>query len=78
MIEISDLHKSLIGNKVLKGVNLKINTGSTCVIIGRSGCGKSVLLKHIVGILKGDQGKVLIDGQDVGALNEGDLDVLRL
>ena len=78
MIEISGLHKSLAGHKVLNGVHLKIDKGITCVIIGRSGCGKSVLLKHIVGILKPEKGKVVVDGQEVGALNEKDLDALRL
>jgi phospholipid/cholesterol/gamma-HCH transport system ATP-binding protein len=78
MIEISGLHKSLAGHKVLNGVHLKIDKGITCVVIGRSGCGKSVLLKHIVGILKPEKGKVVVDGQEVGALNEKDLDALRL
>lgn len=78
MIEISGLEKSLNGNKVLRGVDLKIKTGSTCVIIGRSGCGKSVLLKHIVGILKPDKGRVLIEGKDVSLLKEKELDELRL
>ena len=78
MIEISGLHKSLAGHKVLNGVHLKIEKGKTCVIIGRSGCGKSVLLKHIVGILKPDKGKVLIDGKDVGSLAEEELNALRL
>lgn len=62
----------------MNGTNLKIDTGTTCVIIGRSGCGKSVMLKHIVGILKPDKGKVVIDGQEVGALEEKDLNALRL
>ena len=78
MIEISGLHKSLAGHKVLNGVYLKIDKGITCVIIGRSGCGKSVLLKHIVGILKPEKGKVVIDGQEVGALKEKELAALRL
>lgn len=78
MIEISGLEKNLSGNMVLRGVSLKIEKGSTCVIIGRSGCGKSVLLKHIVGILKPDKGRILIDGKDITLLNERDLDVLRL
>ncbi len=51
MIEIKNLHKSFGENKVLQGVNLEIETGETIVIIGRSGCGKSVLIKHIVGLL---------------------------
>ncbi|MDD2927749.1 MAG: ATP-binding cassette domain-containing protein, partial [Candidatus Omnitrophica bacterium] len=78
MIEISGLHKALGGHKVLNGVHLKIDKGITCVIIGRSGCGKSVLLKHIVGILKPEKGKVVIGGREVGALNEKELDALRL
>jgi len=78
MIEISGLEKNLNGNMVLRGVNLRIEKGSTCIIIGRSGCGKSVLLKHIVGILRPDKGKIVIDGKDVHSLLEKELDVLRL
>lgn len=65
MIKIVDLHKSFRVNKVLDGVNLEIEKGETIVIIGRSGCGKSVLLKHIIGLLKPDQGKVFINGDDI-------------
>ncbi|MCX5696260.1 MAG: ABC transporter ATP-binding protein [Candidatus Omnitrophica bacterium] len=78
MIEITGLHKSLGAHRVLNGVHLRIEKGKTCVIIGRSGCGKSVLLKHIVGILKADKGKILIDNQDVGVLSEKELNALRL
>lgn len=65
MIEIVNLHKSFYDNHVLRGVNLKIYDGETLVIIGKSGCGKSVLLKHIMGILKPDEGKVFVDGIDI-------------
>lgn len=65
MIEIIDLHKSFGDNKVLDGVNLTINKGETTTIIGRSGVGKSVLLKHIIGLVKPDEGKILIDGEDI-------------
>ncbi len=65
MIEIVDLHKSFGDNKVLDGVNLTINTGETLTIIGRSGEGKSVLLKHIIGLLKPDSGIIRIDGDDI-------------
>lgn len=65
MIEIVDLHKSFGDNKVLDGVNLTINKGETTTIIGRSGVGKSVLLKHIIGLVKPDEGKILIDGEDI-------------
>ncbi len=61
MIEIKDLHKSFGGKKVLDGVNLKIDTGETIVIIGKSGEGKSVLLKRIVRLLAPDKGEVLIE-----------------
>jgi phospholipid/cholesterol/gamma-HCH transport system ATP-binding protein len=65
MIEIIELHKSFGDNKVLDGVNLTINKGETLTIIGRSGVGKSVLLKHIIGLIKPDGGKIIIDGEDI-------------
>ncbi len=78
MIEIQGLSKSFNSHIVLNELSLTINTGETCVVIGRSGCGKSVLLKHIVGILKGDRGKLLVDGKEVGRLNQKELNALRL
>ena len=78
MIEIINLCKSFNSHKVLDNLNLNINTGETTVIIGRSGCGKSVLLKHIIGILKPDCGQVLIDGKDVTMMDEKELSALRL
>jgi len=78
MIDVINLHKSFTGKKVLKGANLTIETGVTEVIIGRSGCGKSVLLKNIIGILKPDSGQVLIDGQDVTKLAGQGLKDLRM
>lgn len=78
MIDIIGLSKSFAENKVLDGLNLKINTGETCVIIGRSGCGKSVLLKHIVGILRPEQGRVIVDGKEVGKLTQKELNELRM
>jgi len=77
MIEIKDLHKSFGSKKVLQGVNLTINKGETIVIIGRSGCGKSVLIKHIVGLLEPDSGYVKVEGQIVGDLTEKELYGLR-
>lgn len=77
MIEIKNLHKSFNSNKVLQGVNLEIETGETIVIIGRSGCGKSVLIKHIVGLLYPDEGYVKVEGQRVDELNLKDLYKLR-
>jgi len=78
MIEISGLSKSFGSHRVLNALNLKIKLGSTCVIIGRSGCGKSVLLKHIMGILKPDNGSVRVDGKNLAELEERDLNALRL
>ena len=73
MIEVRDLKKSFGPNRILDGVNLRIETGESVVIIGRSGGGKSVLLKHLVALLKPDSGQVLIDGEDVVPMNERQL-----
>jgi len=78
MIEIKGLNRSFNERKVLDNLNLSIDKGTTCVIIGRSGCGKSVMLKHIVGILDPGKGTVFVDGQDVSQLPEKELDKLRL
>ena len=77
MIEIKNLYKSFGKNEVLKGVNLEIEEGKTTVIIGSSGCGKSVLLKHIVGLLKPDKGSVVIDGDDISSMNEKEIYAIR-
>ncbi|GBD91262.1 methionine import ATP-binding protein MetN [bacterium BMS3Abin04] len=63
MIEVVNLHKSFGSNKVLAGVNLKIKEGETLAIIGKSGSGKSVLLKHIVGLLFPDEGYVIVGNE---------------
>lgn len=77
MIEIKNLHKSFNSNKVLQGVNLEIETGETLVIIGRSGCGKSVLIKHIVGLLFPDEGYVKVKGKTVDEMSMKELYELR-
>ncbi len=77
MIEINNLHKRFNENSVLNGVSLKIDTGETIVIVGRSGCGKSVLIKHIVGLLQPDSGYVKVENQVVSELNEEELYKLR-
>src|SRR5574340_86836 len=77
MIEIKELTKNFNSHRVIDNLDFKIETGQTCVIIGRSGCGKSVLLKHIVGLLKPDRGKVLVSMKEVAALNELELSALR-
>ena len=78
MIEIINLCKSFGDHKVLDNLNLTIKDGETTVIIGRSGCGKSVLLKHIIGILKPDSGQVFIDGKDITKLRSKALDEVRM
>lgn len=77
MIEILDLHKSFNNNHVLKGLNLTVNHGETMVVIGGSGCGKSVLLKHIIGILRPDKGRVSIDEKDISRMDETEMNELR-
>lgn len=73
MIEVQDLKKSFGTHAILDGVNLKIEKGESVVIIGRSGGGKSVLLKHLVALLKPDSGRILIAGEDIVPLNERQL-----
>ena len=70
MIEARDLRKSFGTQRVLDGVNLQIREGESVVIIGRSGGGKSVLLKHLVGLLRPDAGQVIIDGENIVGMNE--------
>ena len=78
MIEIKHVSKSFNHHKVLNHVNLTIAAGQTTVIIGRSGSGKSVLLKHMIGLLAPDEGTVLVGGVDVRTLKGAELDALRM
>ncbi|NPA48931.1 MAG: ABC transporter ATP-binding protein [Thermodesulfobacteria bacterium] len=77
MIKIVDLHKSFGKQKVLRGVNLDIPKGKITFIMGRSGTGKSVLLKHIIGLIPPDKGQILIDGQDITQMSEKELMQIR-
>jgi phospholipid/cholesterol/gamma-HCH transport system ATP-binding protein len=77
MIEIRDLHKSFNGQEVLKGVSLRIERGELLALIGMSGFGKSVLLKHIIGLMKPDRGQVLIDQEDILQLTGKALEQMR-
>lgn len=77
MIEINNLYKNFGTKQVLRGVNLTIEPGETIVIIGRSGCGKSVLIKHIVGLLKPDKGYVKVEDKIVNELSVKELYELR-
>ncbi|MFQ5354032.1 MAG: ABC transporter ATP-binding protein [Thermodesulfobacteriota bacterium] len=73
MIQIKGLKKSFAEKRVLNGVDLEAPSEKITVIIGRSGCGKSVLLKHIIGLLRPDEGSILLDGTDITALREREL-----
>jgi phospholipid/cholesterol/gamma-HCH transport system ATP-binding protein len=77
VIKIEELRKSFGAQPVLRGVDLEVPTGSITIIIGRSGGGKSVLLKHLIGLLRPDGGRVLVDDVDITALNGRALDDVR-
>lgn len=78
MIEIINLHKSFDGQKVLNGVNLKIAEKELIAIIGESGGGKSVLLRHLIGLLKPNSGKVMVEEEDITRLSGRELDEIRV
>lgn len=77
VVEIRDLHKSFGSNRVLRGVNLDIPERKITVVIGASGSGKSVLIKHITGLLMPDEGSVRVFGQDIGKLDADALLAVR-
>jgi phospholipid/cholesterol/gamma-HCH transport system ATP-binding protein len=76
-IVATDVHKSFGSNKVLTGLNLTVQDGDTLVIIGRSGCGKSVFLKHIIGLIKPDAGTIEVDSCEVSNSKGRTLNELR-
>ncbi len=75
--EIRDLKKSFGSNSILKGVSLKIEKGENLVVFGKSGSGKTVLIKCLVGLMEADEGKITLLGKDVSALEEDELNELR-
>lgn len=77
MISVQDLWKAFGSNQVLTGINLDIEEGSTCVILGGSGSGKTVLMKHMIGLLKPDRGRVVVDGEDIVPMDERPLELVR-
>ena len=77
MISVQNLHKSFRDKVVLQGIDLEILEGETLAIIGRSGSGKSVLMKHIIGLLQPDSGRVTVDGVDINAISYADLRRIR-
>jgi len=78
VIVINGLHKSFGELDVLKGVNLTVNKGENVAVLGKSGSGKSVLIKILVGLLKPEKGEVIVLGKNVGELKEKELNELRL
>ncbi len=78
MIEIKNIYKSFGDKVVLKGVNFTVGKGETFLMIGRSGAGKTVLLKNIIGLLSPDIGSIYIDGVDITQLNKKELEKVRL
>ncbi len=76
-IELRDVHKAFGDKEILKGFSLTVEDGETLSVIGYSGSGKSVMLKHIIGLMQADRGSVHVDGKDVGALGGSGLTELR-
>jgi phospholipid/cholesterol/gamma-HCH transport system ATP-binding protein len=77
VIEVVDVYKSFGSNKVLKGINLQVYPGENLVIVGKSGCGKSVLIKCIAGLIRPDSGCIKVLGDDITRLNHDQLDQIR-
>ena len=73
MIRVVNLHKAFGQNKVLRGINLSLKIGEILVVIGQSGSGKSVLIKHMIGLLKPDKGEIYVDGVEITRLKDEDL-----
>ena len=77
MIRLIDVSKRFGSQEILKGVNLSIYEGKTTVIVGESGKGKSLILKHILGLVRPDKGKVLVEGKDINKIGRKDLKAIR-
>ena len=76
-IVLKDIHKAFGSNEVLKGFSLEVHEGETLAVVGQSGTGKSVALKHVVGLLRPDRGEVWVDGVDLGVLDQEGLYEIR-
>lgn len=77
MIEFRDLHKSLGGEAVLRGIDLTVQEGETLALLGPSGAGKSVLLKHAIGLMRADRGDVVVDGVSISTASAAELRRIR-
>jgi phospholipid/cholesterol/gamma-HCH transport system ATP-binding protein len=78
MITVRDIQKSFDGNTVLRGVSFDVRDRETVVVLGKSGCGKSILLKMIIGLMKPDAGSIIVDGGDVVRMSYSRLQQVRL
>jgi phospholipid/cholesterol/gamma-HCH transport system ATP-binding protein len=78
VVRLEKLHKSFGQLKVLRGIDLSFRYGETSVVFGQSGCGKSVLLKTIIGIIRPDAGRVVVFGRDISELGQAELETLRM
>ena len=78
IVDVRNLSKRFNGTPVLNGVDLQIARGETVVVIGRSGCGKTVLLRHLIGLVRPDRGSIRIDGTELNGLRERELNEIRL
>ncbi|MFD2159212.1 ABC transporter ATP-binding protein [Rubritalea tangerina] len=76
-VEVRDLHKSFGTQKVLKGVTAKVYKGETLVLLGGSGGGKSVLMKHFIGLMAPDSGEVIVEGENISGMSERELGKIR-
>jgi phospholipid/cholesterol/gamma-HCH transport system ATP-binding protein len=77
VIEVRDLHKAFGDHRVLKGIDLTVERGTTFVVLGGSGSGKTVLMKHVIGLLKPDAGTVFVDGIEIPKLEGRELTEAR-
>lgn len=77
MIEVQNISKTFGSHQVLKGINLRVRRGKTRVILGISGSGKTVLMKHLIGLLRPDEGAILVEGDDITKMNDAQLLELR-
>src|SRR5687768_7507123 len=77
VISLQNVCKSFGGKPVLRDMSIDVDRGESLVIVGGSGTGKSVTLKHVIGLLKPDQGRVIVDGEDITTMSERDLNTFR-
>ncbi|MGA2936091.1 MAG: ABC transporter ATP-binding protein [Syntrophobacteraceae bacterium] len=77
LIEVKNLIKSFEGRAVLEGINLTVERGSVFAIMGGSGCGKTTLLRHLIGVIRPDSGQILVGGQDITSFDENLMDGYR-